>query len=87
MQVPVYFSLHGDKIGASTVAFAIFALFWLPRSPSAWNLLTDREKSIARTRILSDSSVFVDEKLDIRDAFSPFKDPLYWYVLCPFISL
>lgn len=31
--------------------------------------------------MLSDSSVTVDEGLDIRDAFRPFKDPMYWYVL------
>lgn len=50
----------------------------LPRSPSTWGALTDRQKAIARHRILSDSSVIVDEKLNIRDAFRPFKDPLYW---------
>ncbi|KAF8168136.1 MFS general substrate transporter [Crassisporium funariophilum] len=64
--------------GGGTVAFAIFALFWLPKSPSTWNKLSDREKAISRARILSDSSVSVDERLNIRDAFRPFKDPMYW---------
>ncbi|KAJ7597005.1 major facilitator superfamily domain-containing protein [Mycena floridula] len=64
--------------GASTVGFAIFAFLWLPRSPSTWAFLTEHQKAIARHRILSDSSVTVDEKLNIRDAFRPFKDPLYW---------
>lgn len=64
--------------GASTVCFAIFAYFWLPRSPSTWWLLSDREKTVARARILADSSVTVDENLNIRDAFRPLKDPLYW---------
>jgi hypothetical protein len=41
-------------------------------------LLSKEEKALARHRILSDSSVRVDEKLDIRDALRPFKDPLYW---------
>ncbi|KAF5374149.1 hypothetical protein D9615_008821 [Tricholomella constricta] len=27
---------------------------------------------------IEDSSVTVDERLDIRDAFRPFKDPMYW---------
>lgn len=64
--------------GASTCAFAIFAYFWLPRSPSTWSFLTERQRAIARSRILADSSVTVDEKLDIRDAFRPLKEPLYW---------
>lgn len=64
--------------GAGTVTFAVFAWFWLPRSPSTWALLSEREKALARARILSDSSVVVDERLDIRDAFRPFKDPMYW---------
>ncbi|KAF8898781.1 major facilitator superfamily domain-containing protein [Infundibulicybe gibba] len=64
--------------GAGTMLFAFFALLWLPRSPSTWKLLNEREKSIAKTRILTDSSVQVDERLDIRDAFRPFQDPMYW---------
>jgi hypothetical protein len=50
----------------------------LPRSPSTWFFLNERQKALARHRILTDSSVTVDEKLNIKDAFSPFKDPLYW---------
>ncbi|KAF9457066.1 MFS general substrate transporter [Collybia nuda] len=65
--------------GAGTVSFAVFAWFWLPRSPSTWWLLSPREKAIARARVLSDSSVTVDERLDVRDAFRPFKDPMYWF--------
>ncbi|KAK0465061.1 major facilitator superfamily domain-containing protein [Desarmillaria tabescens] len=49
--------------GASTCTFAIFAYFWLPRSPSTWAFLTERQKAIARSRILADSSV---------------TSPLYW---------
>ncbi|KAF8073456.1 major facilitator superfamily domain-containing protein [Lyophyllum atratum] len=64
--------------GGATVCFAVFCLFWLPRSPSTWRLLSVREKAIARARVLSDSSVTVDERLNIRDAFRPFKDPMYW---------
>ncbi|TFK41194.1 MFS general substrate transporter [Crucibulum laeve] len=64
--------------GAGTVFFAVFAFFWLPRSPASWKLLSEREKAIANSRMLADSSVVVDERLDIRDAFRPFKDPMYW---------
>ncbi|SJL05645.1 related to permease of the major facilitator superfamily [Armillaria ostoyae] len=74
----VVYALTPLSTGASTCAFAIFAYFWLPRSPSTWSFLTERQKAIARSRILADSSVTIDEKLDIRDAFRPLKEPLYW---------
>ena len=65
--------------GAGTICFAIFAWFWLPLSPSTWTRLNERQKTVARSRILADSSVVVDERLNIRDAFQPFADPMYWY--------
>ncbi|KAF8960992.1 MFS general substrate transporter [Flammula alnicola] len=61
-----------------TVSFAILALIWLPKSPSTWRRLNDRQKAIAKARILADSSVTADERLNIRDAFRPFADPMYW---------
>ncbi|KAL0071860.1 hypothetical protein AAF712_000782 [Marasmius tenuissimus] len=64
--------------GASTVFFAIICFFWLPRSAATWWLLTDEEKEVARRRILNDSSVTINEKLKLSEAFRPFKDPLYW---------
>ncbi|KAJ7225545.1 major facilitator superfamily domain-containing protein [Mycena pura] len=64
--------------GAGSILFAIFAWFWLPRTPATWSLLTPRQKAIARSRILSDSSVVIDEAVDIQDAFRPFKSVLYW---------
>ncbi|KAF9044567.1 MFS general substrate transporter [Hymenopellis radicata] len=64
--------------GAGTCFFAVIAFLWLPRSASTWWFLDDRQKSIALARILSASSVTADEKLNIRDAFRPLKDPLYW---------
>ncbi|KAH8835313.1 major facilitator superfamily domain-containing protein [Flagelloscypha sp. PMI_526] len=64
--------------GAATVAFAFFALLWLPLSSQTWWLLSEREKDIASKRILTDSSTTMNEKLDIRKAFSAFKNPMYW---------
>ncbi|KAJ7900312.1 major facilitator superfamily domain-containing protein [Mycena olivaceomarginata] len=64
--------------GAGTVFFAILAWFWLPRAPATWSFLTPRQKEIARSRILADSSVEIDEKVNIADAFAPFKSGLYW---------
>lgn len=71
------FRYDGDMLGAFTVCFAIFAFFWLPRSSATWKLLSDREKTIAKARMLTDSSVTVNENLNIRDAFRPFMDPMY----------
>ncbi|KAL0576368.1 hypothetical protein V5O48_005627 [Marasmius crinis-equi] len=71
--------------GSATIFFAIVCFFWLPRSAATWWLLTDEEKETARRRILNDSSVAINEKLKLKEAFSPFKDPLYW--VWAFISL
>ncbi|KAJ8487512.1 hypothetical protein ONZ45_g14312 [Pleurotus djamor] len=64
--------------GGFSVLFAIFAWFWLPRSPATWKGLSEREKALARERILTDSSVEVDEQLNVGHAFRAFKDPMYW---------
>ncbi|KAJ7487569.1 major facilitator superfamily domain-containing protein [Mycena galericulata] len=64
--------------GAATIVFAIIAWFWLPRSPATWSFLTARQKEIARSRILADSSVVIDEATNVADAFRPFKSILYW---------
>ncbi|KAJ7038236.1 major facilitator superfamily domain-containing protein [Mycena alexandri] len=64
--------------GAGTVIFATIAWFWLPRTPGTWQFLSARQKDIARSRILADSSVEIDEKVNIKDAFRPFKSVLYW---------
>jgi len=66
-------------LGASTILFALIAFIWLPRSPATWWYLSPREKEIARIRILSDSSVAVDEKLSLRDSFRALENPMYWY--------
>ncbi|KAF4623564.1 hypothetical protein D9613_001776 [Agrocybe pediades] len=64
--------------GAGTIIFATFAWFWLPKSSSTWKRLSPRQKAVADARMLADSSVEVNSKLNISDAFRPFKDPMYW---------
>ncbi|KAJ3758670.1 major facilitator superfamily domain-containing protein [Lentinula raphanica] len=64
--------------GSGTVTFALFAFFWLPRSSDTWWILTEEEKAVARRRILEDSSSEINEKFSFREAFQPFKNPLYW---------
>nr|GAT44163.1 MFS general substrate transporter [Mycena chlorophos] len=73
--------------GGATICFATFAWFWLPRTPATWRFLTERQKAIARTRILADSSTVVDEKIQVASAFTPFKSPLYWTWILISLSL
>lgn len=60
--------------GAFTVAFAILAGLMLPWSPSTASFLTDREKEVARLRILKDGSTTVDAKFNRKVFFKPLKD-------------
>ncbi|KAJ4484736.1 MFS general substrate transporter [Lentinula edodes] len=64
--------------GSGTVTFALFAFFWLPRTSDTWWILTEEEKAVARRRILEDSSSEINENFSFREAFRPFKNPLYW---------
>ncbi|KAF7310881.1 MFS general substrate transporter [Mycena chlorophos] len=73
--------------GGATICFATFAWFWLPRTPATWRFLTERQKAIARSRILADSSTVVDEKIQVASAFTPFKSPLYWTWILISLSL
>jgi MFS family permease len=67
--------------GAATVIFALFVLWYLPRSASEAGFLTEAEKALAFTRMQLDSSAVVNEKLNIRDAFRIFKHPTSWAIL------
>ncbi|CAI7630655.1 unnamed protein product [Penicillium glandicola] len=73
--------------GAGTVLFALFALWYLPRSASEASFLTPEEKELAYLRLQIDSSSVVNEKLDIRDAFQVFKHGTTWVILCIQICL
>ncbi|ORY60913.1 putative MFS transporter [Pseudomassariella vexata] len=67
--------------GACTVLFSIFAFFYLPKSASEANFLTDDEKLLAYHRMAVDSSSVVNEKLDIKDSFKIFKHGTSWVIL------
>lgn len=60
--------------GAFTVAFAILTGLMLPWSPSTASFLTDREKEVARLRILRDGSTAIDTKFNRKAFFKPLKD-------------
>ncbi|KGB74429.2 high-affinity nicotinic acid transporter [Cryptococcus deuterogattii R265] len=69
--------LHGWQYlflieGAGTVTFAIFAFFWLPRSPATCWFFNEEEKKTSRMRMLRDGTNEIGEKVDFRDAFMPF---------------
>ncbi|WWC93891.1 hypothetical protein V866_000728 [Kwoniella sp. B9012] len=71
--------LHGWQIlflieGAFTVAFAILAGIMLPWSIDGASFLGEREKEVAKLRILKDSSGTTESKFDRKTFFAPLKD-------------
>ncbi|KAJ5552047.1 hypothetical protein N7461_006745 [Penicillium sp. DV-2018c] len=73
--------------GGGTVIFALFALWYLPRSASEATFLSPQEKELAYLRLQIDSSSVVNEKLDVRDSFRVFKHGTSWVVLAIQICL
>ncbi|KAK8870117.1 hypothetical protein IAR55_000687 [Kwoniella newhampshirensis] len=60
--------------GAFTVAFAALVAFVLPWSPAKARFLNEREKEVARLRILNDGSTKTDTKFDKKAFFKPLSD-------------
>ncbi|KAK4687543.1 hypothetical protein P7C73_g2583, partial [Tremellales sp. Uapishka_1] len=60
--------------GAFTVAFAIVTAIFLPTRPASWGALTDRQKEIARLRLLKDGSSSTDAPFKARTFFKPLWD-------------
>ncbi|GFZ47433.1 Uncharacterized transporter [Saitozyma sp. JCM 24511] len=60
--------------GAFTFAFAILTGIMLPWSTEKASFLTDREKEVARMRILKDGSTAVNTEFDMHKFFSPLRD-------------
>ena len=73
--------------GGGTVIFALFALWYLPKSAAEAQFLTPQEKELAYLRLQIDSSSVVDEKLNIRDAFRIFQHWTSWAILAIQICL
>ncbi|KAF2148162.1 MFS general substrate transporter [Myriangium duriaei CBS 260.36] len=70
--------------GAMTVLVAVVMYFWLPTNPdSAW-FLSPEERIAARQRLLQDASSRTNTRLDLRRAFSTFKERRFvvWVILC-----
>jgi MFS family permease len=67
--------------GLGTIVCAIFAAWYLPRSASEASFLTESEKALAHERMQLDSSSIVNEKFNIREAFTIFKHPTSWVIL------
>lgn len=64
--------------GAFTIGFAILTAFMLPWSTETAYFLSDREKHIARLRILKDGSAATDTKFDAKSFFKPLGDWKYY---------
>jgi MFS family permease len=61
--------------GGATVAFSIFAFWYLPRSAAEAKFLSPDEKALAFHRIQVDSSAIVNEKFNLREALDIFRHP------------
>ena len=64
--------------GAFTIGFAVVAGLLLPWSPSTARFLNDREKEVARLRILRDGSTAVGTKVQLATFFKPLRDWKYY---------
>lgn len=76
-------SLKGWQIlflieGAFTIAFAILTGLMLPRSTDTASFLSDREKQIARLRVLRDGSSASGTKFNSKSFFKPLSDWRYY---------
>lgn len=67
--------------GGGTVLFAIFTLWYLPRSSTEATFLSDDEKTLAFRRMQLDSSAVVNERLNIRDSLRIFKHGTSWAII------
>lgn len=64
--------------GAFTVAFAVLTACMLPWSTESARFLSDREKYVARLRILNDGSTATNTTFDTRRFFKPLEDWRYY---------
>ena len=60
--------------GAFTIAFAVLTAIMLPWKKSTARFLTEREKQVARLRILKDGSDKTETKFEMATFFKPLKD-------------
>jgi hypothetical protein len=67
--------------GGLTVLFAIFALWYLPRSAPEAGFLTDGERELAYRRINMDSSSTVNERFNLKDSIKILKHPTSWVII------
>ncbi|WVQ84747.1 hypothetical protein IAT38_006904 [Cryptococcus sp. DSM 104549] len=71
--------IHGWQIlflleGGVTMVFAVLVAFLLPWSPRTAHFLTEREKDVARWRLLKDGSSNTDTKYNRKAFFKPLSD-------------
>ena len=64
--------------GLATVGFAILVSWAMPWHPSTASFLNDRQKEIARLRLLKDGSSSTKTKFDRKAFFKPLKDPKFY---------
>lgn len=67
--------------GTLTMAMAVIAFIFLPRSAAQASFLNDEEKKLAFHRIQIDSSAVVDEKFEFKEAAKVLKHWTSWMIL------
>ncbi|KAK4549037.1 hypothetical protein LTR36_007493 [Oleoguttula mirabilis] len=73
--------------GSLSMAMAVIAFIFLPRSAAKANFLTADEKKLAYYRIQVDSSAIVEEKFQLREAVQIMKHWTSWLILAIEICL
>ncbi|KAM7215465.1 MFS general substrate transporter [Rhypophila decipiens] len=73
--------------GSCTILFSFFSFWYLPRSAGEAKFLSEQEQKVAFQRIQLDSSSIVNEKLDIRESLTIFRQPTSWMILAIQICL
>jgi MFS family permease len=73
--------------GSCTVAFSLFAFWYLPHSSSDAKFLNEDEKRLAFYRMQIDSSSVVNEEMNLRESFKILRHPTSWIILAIEICL
>lgn len=66
--------------GGCTVLFSFFAFWYLPNSAGEAHFLSEEEQKVAFQRIQLDSSSVVNEKFNLRESLTIFKEPTSWMI-------
>lgn len=73
--------------GGCTILFSFFALWYLPKSAGDAHFLSEQEQKVAFQRVQLDSSSIVNEKFNLVESLTIFKEPTSWMIFAIQICL